>query len=397
MTDLDIVLFGATGYTGELVAEHLARTAPDGIRIGLAGRNLSKLESVRDRLGVDWPLLRADASDPGEVVKRARVICTTVGPYALLGRPLIEACAREGRDYLDLSGEPLFHRAVIDDLDEVAQASGARLVPSCGFDSVPSDILVLTVADLARAEGSGQLKDVEVVVTMKGGVSGGTAASLWAQAEAVGADPSLAAFIDDPYSLSPDRGAEATITGPADLARVSRRADGQWTGPFLMAAYNARIVRRSNALVGWAYGHEMRYQELTGFGTGLRGAVSAYGMASMIGLTNRGLRSRRARGVMRRMLPAPGTGPSDQVREKGMFRLELSALTTSGSHYEAVMAAPGDPYSATAVQMGQSALCLALDDLPRRAGVLTPATAMGTALARRLGEQGVSLSANRAR
>jgi short subunit dehydrogenase-like uncharacterized protein len=166
MTDLDVVVFGATGFVGALVAEHLARVAPDGARIGLAGRSKEKLERVRDGLDRDWPLLVVDARDPSELTESARVVCTTVGPYVRYGRPLVDACARTGTHYLDLTGEVPFVRDVIDDLHDVAVASGARLVPSCGYDSIPSDLAVLLLAEQARADGEGDLRDTTLVASV---------------------------------------------------------------------------------------------------------------------------------------------------------------------------------------------------------------------------------------
>jgi short subunit dehydrogenase-like uncharacterized protein len=393
MSNLDVVVFGATGYVGALVAEHLARVVSEDVRIGLAGRSKERLERVRDGLDRDWPLLVVDAEDPAELVDSARVVCTTVGPYARYGRPLVEACARTGTHYLDLTGEVLFVREVIDDLHDVAVSTGARIVPSCGYDSIPSDLAVLMLAEQAAADGAGTLRDTVLLASVRGGISGGTVDSMRAQVDALKADPSRRSLIDDPYGLSPDRAAEPDVPQPPDRAPLGRDSQGRWTGPFVMAQYNTRVVRRSNALLGYAYGRELRYAERMAFGRSPLGAVLAGGTAVTLPLGERAFAFGPARSVLDRVLPKPGTGPSAETREKGWFRMDVTTTTTTGATYDAVVAGSGDPgYAATAVMMGESALCLALDEIPDRAGVLTPATAMGAALAERLRAQGMELS-----
>jgi short subunit dehydrogenase-like uncharacterized protein len=396
MSDLDLVVFGATGYVGELVAQHLAATAPAGARIGLAGRSKEKLEKVRDGLDRDWPLLVVDASDPAELVESARVVCTTVGPYARYGRPLVEACARTGTHYLDLTGEVVFHRQVIDDLHEEAAASGAKVVPSCGYDSIPSDLAVLLLADQVRADEAGTLGETTLVATLQGGVSGGTIDSLRAQVETVKAHPELRSLVEDPSALSPDREAEPRLQERPDRAGVGKADDGSWTGPFVMAQYNTRVVRRSNALLGHAYGRELRYQEQMGFGRALLGPVLAGAAATILPLAEPAFGFGPTRALLDRVLPKPGQGPSEKARESGWLRSEVRTTTTTGARYRAVVAGKGDPgYAATAVMMGQSALSLAFDEIPDRAGVLTPATALGAALVERLRSQGFELSVTR--
>ncbi|MDP9181300.1 MAG: saccharopine dehydrogenase NADP-binding domain-containing protein [Actinomycetota bacterium] len=397
MSELDVVVFGATGFVGALVAQHLAQTATADVRIGLAGRSKEKLEKVRDGLDRDWPLLVVDAQDPAQLTDSARVVCTTVGPYARYGRPLVEACARTGTHYLDLTGEVLFVRPVIDDLHDVAAASGAKVVPSCGYDSIPSDLAVLLLAEQAEADVAGALGETTLVASVKGGISGGTVDSLRAQVEMVKARPETAALIEDPYSLSPDRASEPQLQERPDRAGVERGPDGRWTGPFVMAQYNTRVVRRTNALLGYAYGRELRYQERMSFGSGLLAPVLAGGAAMVLPLAEPLMGFGPSRAVLDRVLPKPGSGPSEKARNSGWFRMDVDTTTSTGAHYRAVVAGKGDPgYAATAVMMGQSALCLAFDEIPDRAGVLTPATAMGDALVERLRAQGIELSVTRA-
>ena len=388
----DLVVYGATGFVGELTAAYLAEHAPAGVRIGLAGRSQAKLEAVRGRLPVaarDWPLLVADSSDPEAVARLAegtRVLVTTVGPYARYGLPVVEACARAGTHYADLTGEVLFHRQAIDLVDEIARDTGAKIVHSCGYDSIPSDLGVFVLHRRAAADGAGGLTGVDLVASAKGGFSGGTIDSMRAQVEAVAADPSRRRIVGDLHSLSPERAAEPVPRQPSDAPLPGRRgARGTWTAPFVMASYNTRVVRRSNALLDFAYGRSLSYGESMGLGTGPVGAVAAVGVtAGLVGLLA-GMSTAPTRAVLDRVLPKPGEGPSEQARAAGWFRMDIEAATESGRRYHAKVAGQGDPgYAATAVMLGESGLCLALDELPDRAGSLTPATAMGTALVERL-------------
>lgn len=404
--DLDVVVFGATGFVGGLLAAHLAEHAPEGVRIGLAGRSADKLARVRDGLperAADWPLLAADAADPVSLTtlaRQTRVVATTVGPYARYGLPLVEACAEAGTDYCDLTGEVLFVRQSIDRFDEAAKASGARIVHACGFDSIPSDLGVLAAAEQARADGEGELEDTVLhVVSMKGGVSGGTIDSARAQLEAVSKDGSLKKLVFDPYSLSPDRSAEPELGDERDRTTPGKEPLlDRWVAPFVMAPFNTRIVRRSNALSDWSYGRRFRYREVMGVGSSPLAPVLATGITAGLGAGMAGLAFAPTRKLLDKVLPKPGEGPSEQARRNGHFRIEVVTRTSTGARYTATVAAKGDPgYAATAVMQGESALCLALDRerLPDAAGVLTPATAMGDALADRLRAQGFEISVRR--
>lgn len=393
--ECDLVLLGATGFVGRLTAAYLAENAPAGLRVGLAGRSRQRLEKVRDGLGEaarEWPLIEADTSDADgarELARKAGVIATTVGPYRRLGLPLARACAEAGTDYADLTGEVLFIRDTIDGCHETAVGTGARIVHSCGFDSVPSDLGVLLAHQAATADGAGELEDTVLVVkALKGGISGGTLASGIGQADEMRTSASSRRAVADPYALSPDRAAEPKLGDEQDqyLPRYDPLL-GQWTGPFLMASFNTRIVRRSNALLGWEYGRRFRYREVTGFGAGPVGAAKATGFTAGFAVLMAGVGLPPARKLLNPLLPKPGQGPGEEARRNGFFRLQVHARTSGGARYVTEVGAQGDPgYAATAVMLGESALCLALDRdrLPDRAGVLTPATAMGTPLADRL-------------
>jgi short subunit dehydrogenase-like uncharacterized protein len=389
----DLVVYGASGFVGRLLADYLAQHTPSGIRIALAGRSAARCEEVRDRLpgaARDWPVLEADTGDPtslAKLVAQTRVLATTVGPYARYGLPVVEACARAGTHYADLSGEVLFVRDAIDRCDVVAQETGAKIVHACGYDSVPSDLATLLLAERAASDGAGRLRDVRLVATVRGGLSGGTIDSARAQVEAVRRDPSLRRVLADPFALSPDRAAEPDTPQPPDAGRPARTPDGRWTAPFVMAPFNTRIVRRSNALQDWRYGRALSYGEVMGCGRGLQGAVAAAGITAALVGAFAAMSLPPARAVLDRLLPAPGSGPSADAREKGWFRTVVDAATDDGRSYRATAAGPGDPgYAATVVMLGQSALALALDGdrLPDRAGSLTPATALGGVLVERL-------------
>jgi short subunit dehydrogenase-like uncharacterized protein len=256
--EFDIVLYGATGFVGKLTAEYLASSAPDK-RVALAGRSPDRLRAVRDTLGEpaqSWPVLNADASSPStlnEMAARTQVVITTVGPYTRYGLPLVAACAAAGTDYADLTGEAMFVRDSIDQFHKQAADTGARIVHACGFDSVPSDLSVYGLYRAARDDGAGELVDTDLVVrSFSGGVSGGTVASMLEVLDSASRDPEVRRQLADPYTLSSDRGAEPEIGAQPDLPwrrgrRIAPELSGLWTAGFVMAPYNTRNVRRSNA------------------------------------------------------------------------------------------------------------------------------------------------------
>jgi short subunit dehydrogenase-like uncharacterized protein len=390
--ELDVVVYGATGFVGKLTAEYLAHHAPGDVRIGLAGRSADRLEAVKRELGVDWPVLVADAADPASLERLAgscRVVATTVGPYKEHGLGLVEACARGGTDYADLTGEVLFMHETVSRFDAVARGSGARIVHTCGFDSIPSDLGVLLLHEAVAADGAGELEEATLVVKVaKGGASGGTIASAKGQIDDLRADGALKRVVDDPYSLSPDRANEPDLGKQPDVfGPFEDESLGGWMAPFVMAGVNTRVVRRSNALQGWAYGKRLRYREVMRMGTGVAGRAKALGVVGGLGAAMAGLGFGPTRAVLDRVLPSPGEGPGEDIRRNGFFRIDVHGRTSTGARYVCHVAAQGDPgYAATAVMLGESALCLSRDRdrLPDRAGVLTPATAMGDALVDRL-------------
>lgn len=404
----DIVLFGATGFVGALTAQHLATHAPTDTRIALAGRNLTKLETARAELPAtahDWPLITADATDPDalrEMAQSSSAVITTVGPYAQHGLPLVAACAEAGTDYLDLTGEVLFHREVLERFDRRAEETGARIVPSCGYDSVPSDLGVAVLAEAVARAGDGELGETATYATLRGGLSGGTIASMMGQAEAMRGSKDLRRTVLDPHALSPDRSAEPDGEH-RDFGSVTFADDiDAWTGPFLMAPYNTRIVRRSNALSGFRYGRSFRYREVMRTGRGWRGRATGYAVVAALGGALAAMSVGPLRPLVRRVVPSPGQGPSERRRAAGFFRMDVCTTTSTGARWRGVVAADGDPgYAATSVMLGEAGLALALQrgECPvpqgRAGGVFTPATALGQPYADRLAAQGFSIGASR--
>jgi short subunit dehydrogenase-like uncharacterized protein len=386
MPDLDLILYGATGFVGRLTARYLAQHAPEGASIGLGGRSQPRLEEVRRELGVDWPLVTADSDDEAalaELAGRTKVVATTVGPYAKYGRKLVAACAAAGTHYADLTGETSFMRETIDAHHDQARGTGARIVHNCGFDSIPSDLGVL----LLHRAAAEPLEGTTAAFTVRGGISGGTLDSMRGQLDEARSDKARARTMMDPYALSPDRAKEPELGSERELMRPDHDPVLGWVAPWVMATINTRVVRRSNALQDWAYGREFRYREVMKANPVVGAAITA-GLGSLVA----GLAFPPTRKVLDRVLPKPGEGPSEKTQANGFFKVEITARGESGRIHRAKVAAQGDPgYAATAVLFGEAALCLALDELPSGGGVLTPATAMGMVLVERLRAAGVTL------
>jgi short subunit dehydrogenase-like uncharacterized protein len=403
--DVDLVVYGATGFTGSLVAEYLARNAPTGLRIALAGRNEGKLAAVRTRLAGrahDWPLIVADARDRAALDRLAvgtAAVVSTAGPFAEYGIDLVGACAENGTHYADITGEVLFMRDSIDRYDAAARASRAKIVHSCGFDSIPSDLGVFVLHTAARNDdGAGHLTRTHYVVrSARGGFSGGTIRSGITQMQRAAADDKARAVLADPYSLSPHRAEEP----PGDADPWGVRFDdvlGLWVGPFVMAAINTRVVRRSNALSDYAYGREFHYDEGVATGGGITGRLAAAALAGGTALGRAALGFGPTRAVAEKVLPDPGEGPGEKARQNGNFHITLHSRTPQRVLYRATVAAQGDPgYAATSLMLGQAGLTLARDHelLPETAGVLTPATAMGMTLVDNLKAAGMTITAQR--
>ncbi len=398
MRTYDIVLFGATGFTGRLVAEYLGRTARD-LRWAIAGRNREKLEAVRrhlreqDTTASDVPIEVVDVDreeDLSALVPQARVVCTTVGPYAKHGARLVAACAAHGTHYCDITGEPQFVRASIDQNHELAIDREARIVHCCGFDSIPSDLGVHALHERAAKNGD-RLAWAKASFRARGALSGGTIASMVGVMEAVRSDRSLARLLANPRALEPDpsvRGARERL-----VLGFDREFDG-WAAPFLMAAVNTKVVRRSNALLG-RDGDDFRYSEMMTFRRGPRGLVAAAGTTAGLAVLGAVLSLPPLRSLAsRRLIPRPGEGPSREAMERGFYEVRFLAETRGGARLEARFGEKTDPgYTGTAKLLGETARCLAEDEasLPRRFGVLTPASALGMTLVDRLRSAGITI------
>ncbi len=406
--ELDVVLFGATGFTGELVAEYLATHAPGGLRWALGGRNRDKLEAVRARLGETHPhlcalpILLADSHDRvalERIASTTRVVCTTVGPYALHGAELVAACTAHGTDYCDLTGEVQFIRRMVDAHHARATESGARIVHCAGFDSIPSDLGCLMLQEHALERFGAPCESIRFALGKnRGGVSGGTVSSLLNVLDEARRDRAVLRVLGNPYALNPE-GERKGPDGSDQRGLGFDRDLNAITGPFVMAAINTRIVRRSNALLEYRYGRQFRYEEVMSFPKSPKGALRASLLTAGVGALVLAGSVPALRKALEKKLPQPGSGPDRAARERGFFEVTLvgKGRSQSGEAFEVrgKVAGTQDPgYGETAKMLGETALCLALDDIPSagvmKGGVLTPASALGTTLIDRLRRAGMT-------
>lgn len=388
---LDLVVFGATSFVGQLLCAYLVeRHGTDGpLRWAIAGRSDEKLAQVTAETGAQVERIVADASDRAamdDLVARTHVVVSTVGPYALYGSDLVAAAAAAGTDYCDLTGEPQWMRRMIDAHQEEAVASGARIVHSCGFDSIPSDLGVWFTQREAEARLGGPCTRIAMrVEALKGGASGGTIASMVNVMEEVARDPSLRKEMANPYALAPV-GQREGVTQPEVTLPRRDEASGEWVAPFVMAAVNTRIVHRSHALLGHPWGDGFLYDEAMAMGSGPLGAAKATGltagMAGGMGLVAIGpVRSR-----LPRVLPKPGSGPSPEAQEAGCFDLRFFGETADGRTIRTKVTGDRDPgYGSTAKMLGEAAVALRERDRGEvGGGFTTPAVALGDDLVDRL-------------
>ena len=396
--DFDLVLWGATGFTGRLTAEYLLRTyGTDTFRWALGGRSGSKLDLVRQGIardtGVDSTGLEIVLGDAGDAASMAAlagrtcVVCTTVGPYALYGSELVAACARAGTHYCDLTGEVAWMRRMIDAHQDEAAASGARIVHASGFDCIPADLGVWFVQREFKARYGVASPHVKLrVAGFKGGGSGGTFASGLNMLEEASRDPEIARLLADPYALNP-KGQATGADGPDRNAPVWDADFEQWTGPSVMTPVDTRVVRRTNALTGHAYGPDFRFDEAMLTGAGPMGFAKAAALAAGLTTVMSALTLAPVRRLAASRLPKPGEGPDQATRESGYWDVRLHAAHPSdpAKSLGARLTGDRDPgYGSTSKMLGESAVCLALDPLASPGGFLTPATAMGDPLLARL-------------
>ena len=393
MKKWDLVLWGVTGFTGRLCAEYLAEKygEPQSLRWAVGARNPDKARRILADIGrPDIAVIQADSADLDSLramAAQTRAICSVVGPYARYGTPLVEACIAEKTHYCDLTGEVGWMRNTIDRFDDAARQAGVKIVHTCGFDSIPSDLGVHFFQKKALETTGSYAAAISLKVSgAKGGFSGGTWASMSAQIERAQSDRNFARLLANPYALNPD----PAFRGPdgPDLRTV--RYDplvGQWIAPFIMAGINTRVVRRSAALLQFAYGPDFRYDEAMCAGSGLGGRLRAWMILLMLGAVASARPGSIAKSVLDRLAPKPGEGPSRKLIESGYFNMRLIGSTPAGQKLEARVSGKRDPgYGATSRMLAECGVCLARDtaSLPERCGVLTPATAMGDVLIARL-------------
>ncbi len=390
----DVVVYGAASFVGRLLTRYLVeRHGVQGdLKWALAGRNQAKLDAVAAEFGAQaLPSIIADAADPKalhEMAAQARVVVSTVGPYALYGSDLVAACAELGTDYCDLTGEPQWMRRMIDAHQSTAQRSGARIVHNCGFDSIPSDLGVWFTQQQAMESFGEPCRQIKLRVRrIKGGASGGTVASLINVMSEIKRDPSLRKVLQNPYSVCPE-GAREGVRQPNVTTPVHDEDAGAWLAPFVMAGINTKVVHRSHALQGHPWGRDFLYDEAMMMGGSLSGALRAgtfsLGMGAFLGLAVMGPTRRL---LERHVLPKPGEGPSPEEQEAGFFDLRLFGRTASGESLVTQVTGDRDPgYGSTAKMLGEAAACLAQDGdrIRQEGGFWTPSTAMDGALLERL-------------
>ena len=396
--EFDIVLWGASGATGRRTAHHLARRCGEcHLRLAIGGRNRDKLETLRDDLpdaGGPIAVLVGDSHDAGfmaAMTARTRVVVSTVGPFALYGSELVAACAANGTHYCDLCAEPQWMRAMIDAHEKRARETGARIVHSCGHDSIPSDLGVQALQDAALARYGKPCKRVTTRVTrMKGGFSGGTAASFLNAMRLRETDPDFARLSKDPYALCPE-GERQGPDGPDRMmpVEVTWDADLQaWTKPYFMGPMNSKVVRRSNAIMGYPYGRDFSYQETGLTRSGVGGWVAAMRDTLLGRLFLMAMSHPKTRDLLqRRVLPKSGEGPTKDVRESGSYELVLVGEMPDGTILKARITGQGDPgVRSTTLMLTEAALCLAedADRITVGGGFWTPASAMGALLRDRI-------------
>lgn len=391
-TRYDIVIFGATSFVGQLTCAYLARQYGNQLNWAMAGRSRDKLEAVRDEINApDVPLIEADANDPASLdalCRQARVVVSTVGPYALYGEPMVAACVKAGIDYCDLTGETQWIRRMLKKYAESARETGARIVHCCGFDSLPSDLGVHYLQAEAQQRFGAPCERVRMRVrAMKGGFSGGTVASMVNFAKEVRSNPGLRRELADPYSTCP-AGYKPDVRQPnVNNAAYDETADA-WIAPFIMASANTRVVQRSNALSGQAYGANFRYDEAMLMGPGTKGRLAAYGLTAGLGGFLMGVALKPSRALLTRfVLPVAGNGPSPEAQQAGFYDIRFFGTSADGQTLKTQVTGDRDPgYGSTSKMLAETALCLLQLSGEREGGFPTPATLMGDALIARLQE-----------
>ena len=402
---------GATGFTGKLVVEYLIKNygiENENFTWAIAGRDKNKLERVLSSLkDVDpnsnkIPTLIVDSHDTISLDKMtsiSRLVISTVGPYLKFGEALVESCVKNSTHYCDLTGEVPFIRKSIDAFDLKAKKNNCRIVHSCGFDSVPSDIGVLLLQMNSLKKFNKPCDEVNLYVrSIRGGLSGGTIDSMISIYDYMGSNPDHQKLLKSPFSLNP-RDSIKNNTRQPSLKSVKWDGDIQrWLCPFIMAGFNSKIVRRTNAITDHRYGIDFRYSEVSSFKKGLTGFLKAMVMFIGLVIIQISLKVRPLLWFLRKFfLPLPGEGPSREIRDNGFFKLDIIGSMDNIKKIRFTVTGEGDPgYSATAKMITESALSILLDEdrIPKVSGVLTPAAGIGVVLAERLNDKGFNFSLN---
>lgn len=387
---LDLIIWGATGFTGQLVSEYINKKYSNtALKWGIAGRNKEKASVIAKRLNIAKDrVFIADCNNIESLIKltsKTKVICTTVGPYAKLGTNLIDACIKTNTNYCDITGETQWIRKMIDKYHSKAKEDKIKIINSCGFDSIPSDMGVFySQKKLFEKTGEYANKINMRVAGAKGGISGGTYNSLSNVLEEARVDKEVRKTLTNPYGLNPiDK-----QNGPdkADLQSVIfDKVSNSWIAPFVMAGINTKIVRRSHALIDFKYGSDFSYDEATLSGKGVLGQVKGYLSLIPIFLATR-KKGSFIKNIVDYILPKSGEGPSEKTRISGYYNLRFY-LTQQNKIYLSKVIGDMDPgYGSTSKMLAESAVCLALDKTPETYGILTPSVALGNPLLKRLQE-----------
>ena len=391
MKQFDIIIWGATSFTGKLVVEYLFKKfASTKIKWAIAGRNKEKLENVRSKVAdKNIPIFIADSFDEKSlsvIVKKSKVICSTVGPYSLYGSLLVELCVKHSTNYCDITGEAHWIRTIIDKFHKDAKKKKIKIVNSCGFDSIPSDMGVYFIQNQIKKAYKSYAKSIKMrVAGIRGGISGGTYGSMNNLLKEAYADKSVFKVLNNPYGLNPRDKMEGL--DKKDLRKIIFDNESKsWIYPFIMAGINTKIVRRSNALSNFQYGKEFTYEEATMAGKGISGfwkAILALFPLAMIGINPNSFLKK----IVNSFMPKPGEGPGIEKRKNGFYNLRFYITIDKKRKAFAKVIGDSDPgYGSTSKMLAESALSLAFDNLPGNYGVITPSFAMGDKLLNRLKE-----------
>ena len=398
--DYAVVLYGATSFVGQITAHYLAEflstnkdKGGNTVTWAIAGRDEEKLNELQSKLASKVDIIIANSDDAASLdtmTEQTQVIISTVGPYLKYGEPLIKSCVSNGTDYVDLTGEAIFIKDMMDKYQEAAKQSGARIVNSCGFDSIPSDLGVYFTQKQAEAKFDSACDVIHMrVKAAKGGLSGGTIASMATIFEEVGQDKSRRKQVANPYLLNDDKNApnvrQSNVSKPEYDSEHKR-----WLAPFVMASINTRIVHRSNQLLGYEYGRDFRYDEAMWMKDGIKGKLTSYALsAGLLGFATAMMITPSRELLSKHVLPKSGTGPSEEEQENGYFDIRLFGKTANQETIITKVTGDKDPgYGSTSRMLSQAALCLA-QDISKEAvggGFWTPASAMGDKLLARLEE-----------